>query len=151
MRVLAAWFLDLLVLATVATIGFVLASGGGTYDVFGVHLRLRSPDNAVTFLTVLLVVRYAAREWHPLFGLRRVTGSAIDVWFVHQVQTVAHVVRRPLPFAATLVLLMSVAACGVKAWLAASSPGFYSGDDVEIHEMTLPRSIYIDGRLVWSR
>lgn len=130
---LAALLLDVLLVGLFASVLVIVVTGGGVVHAFGNVVRARGVDNPIWALTGLVVLRYALREW-PFLGVRRwqtdavVSGSAgwaigrVSAWF-----------SRPLPTVVCLAIVVFL----IRVLLASISPGFFSGDDVEIHEMTL--------------
>ena len=135
-RVLSA-ALDLSILLVLAASLTIIATGGGLVTVRGVALRARSVENPLWVLTGLVLLRYMTRSW-PVFGVRR--------WSVGSIlNSGARLVLERCPdkaarmFSGRMTGIVSLAAIvfTIKVLVAAISPGFYSGDDVEVHEMTL--------------
>jgi Alg9-like mannosyltransferase family len=142
-RAFVAVVLDCLIVATVFVIVTVLVTGGGVYDLRGIHLSLRSADNPLTILALLLLLRYFVRNWAPLFGIPRWNTGRVLSAATHGVQRAdGWAVHLSANDGARLVLVIAVLAFALKAWLASTNPGFYSGDDVEIDEMTLGRLLH---------
>jgi hypothetical protein len=112
----------------------VLVTGGGTFDVASIHSRLRSVDNPIWELTALMALRFALRMQSPFLGLPRFGLSEID----RQSLAAARSALRSLGAAAPhrSILATCIVALVVKLTAAWCLPGFFSGDDVEIHEMT---------------
>jgi hypothetical protein len=128
--------LDLLLLAAAGIIVFILLSGGGVYTIGQARVSLRSADNPLLVFAVLLLARYRVRTWAPWLGV----WPTARVWdatdrLLHTAPAWARSVD-PRP-GARAVLALALCAFALKCWYAATSPGFYSGDDVEIHEMSL--------------
>ena len=128
--------LDVLLLTFLIAVVAIVATGGGAIQISGVTIRARSVENPIWILTALVLLRYAAGDW-PILGVRRWSFAAAlerGIALMVRVPVAAEEqLRRPvtgLAFLAVLVFLMRV----FLAWI---SPGFFSGDDVEIHEMTL--------------
>jgi Alg9-like mannosyltransferase family len=134
----AAALLDVLIVVALLVIAFVLVTGGGVYVVGGARISIRSADNALLLLLLAACLRLASLHWCPLFGHRRLdseflerrAGSLVTAWRTWAASL-------PPARATRLVLIAAAAALLVKAYLASTNPGFFSGDDVEIHEMTL--------------
>ena len=127
---------DLLILFFSASLVIILVTGGGVVHAFGATVRARSVDNPVWILTGLTLLRYAMRSW-PFLGVRRWPIDSIlerGIGFVARFPAAAaRLFRWPLLGVALVTVLVFV----IRILLASKSPGFYSGDDVEIHEMTL--------------
>ena len=128
--------LDLLIALFLLAVLAIIVTGGGAIHLAGSTIRARSVENPVRILTALVLLRctlgeYAvlgARQWPVSAALER--GRAFLVRFPSFAETRF---RRPL-FALTAIAM--VVFC-VRVLLAWRLPGFFSGDDVEIHEMTL--------------
>lgn len=128
--------LDICIVLLLAAVLVIAVSGGGTIHVAHSTIRARGAENPIWILTALVLLRYALRNapilgvpWWPMSSaLRRGIGfvaglpSSIESRFT-----------RPI---ATLSAIAIFVLC-VRVFLAWRSPGFFSGDDVEIHEMTL--------------
>jgi hypothetical protein len=133
----AAWALDACLWLVLVGIVVVLVTGGGQARVAGVLIRARSLGNPLLAFGVLLAIRYLLAGV-PLLGLRGRTP-----W------DVADACRRLLDRGralldgltgrhATRVLAVAVVlATAVRVANVVVHFGFITGDDVEIHEMTL--------------
>ncbi len=129
---------DLLIVLTTAGILLVIVTGGGAFRVGGIPVSLRSVDNPVWVLAGLFVLRYAIRTWGPLLAVSRWPVASIDEGAKMWLQTTAGKARAlDRSTGRTALVVIAGAALTVKIAFAIASPGFFSGDDVEIHEMTL--------------
>jgi hypothetical protein len=125
-----------LLLAALAAIPVAIALTGGGVIVIAHHaIGLRSPDNLLIALAVLLPARYRVLPRFPLFGRSAWTkeacerrAKAVFAWIDHPL--------RPAT-AARYVVLACIVATMLKGALAAANPGFFSGDDVEVQEMSV--------------
>lgn len=131
----AAIVIEIVILALLLLLLFVVFTGGGVFHVGGMRIRARSANNPAWILAALLVARYALEvaairpRVSPLARMLRAGASRLaDV-----VGGVRPICRRPL----ALALSLAAASFIVKVIIAWSSPGFFSGDDVEIHEMSI--------------
>lgn len=138
-----AVLLDVLIAVIVAVIGWIITTGGGVAVIAGQRISVAGVDNPLIGLTLLGAIRYALLHRVPLFG--RPSSSLTDV----EAGTAARVTRLresldTLTVASAIrpVLMAVAAATLIKALLAWANPGFFSGDDVEIHEMSL--------RMLWK-
>lgn len=130
--------LDACVLTVVGVVVLIIATGGGGVEVAGIRVRARSVENPVWILAGLMTLRYAVRSWSPFLGSRRwpiekLAASGIRFVCDWIPSRLTHLFTHPV----RVLLVVSFAAFLVKALLAWLSPGFFSGDDVEIHEMTV--------------
>lgn len=130
---IATLLLDAALVGLLACVLVIVVTGGGVVHAFGTVVRARGVENPLWALTGLVVLRYTLRDW-PFLGVarwpvenlvRRITNRAV--------RRISASFRAPL----VAVALLSVAVLVIRVLLAWTSPGFYSGDDVEIHEMTL--------------
>jgi hypothetical protein len=128
--------LDLLILLVLVTVLSIIITGGGTIHLAGSTIRARGVENPIWILTALVLLRYALGDC-PVLGARRwpvapllQKGMAFVVGFP---PAVARRFRRPV----VALAIVAVMVFCIRVSLAWASPGFFSGDDVEIHEMTL--------------
>ena len=116
----------------------IVITGGGVFAAAGQRISVMGVDNPLLGLTLLATLRYLVLRRIPLFGRERWTMPSIEraarsfvVESVRRIETLS-------PAAATkIVLIATAASMAVKLLLAWSYPGFFSGDDVEIHEMSI--------------
>lgn len=127
--------IDALAAAFLAAVLVSVIVGGLSLEIAGTRVRLTSLTNPTVFLAIALTIRYFAGRDLPFLGARALRFDAL----ARRTLTAAADLRRPIPTSfvwvvvggASLVALLTKLAC---AWFL---PGFFSGDDVEIHEMTL--------------
>jgi len=129
--------IDLLLLTLLSAVVFIIVTGGGVLHVFEVTIRARSVGNPISFVAGLAVLRYALRRW-PFLGIagwQLGPGLRRGTYFIGErlVAEATGLFRRPL----LSVTLLSIVVFLIRVLLAWAAPGFFSGDDVEIHEMTL--------------
>ena len=132
MRKAAASLLDVLLVTTLASVVLIILTGGGVVHIGGAVVRARGVENPLWILTALVLLRYALRE-PPLFGVRAWQVENLTRRGIRWLGALPGAFRRP----AVAVLLLSIAVFLIRVALAWEAPGFFSGDDVEIHEMTL--------------
>jgi hypothetical protein len=135
---LAAWTLDALLIVVGAAVGLIAVGGGGEFRVGGVLIRARSVGNPILLWFALAAARYALRRASPFLGLGRLPIEDIDgrsIGWLMRLRARLDSLDRPLAW--RLVWVASASTLAVKVMLAAAHPGFFSGDDVEIHEMTM--------------
>jgi hypothetical protein len=119
--------LDILIIVVLAAIAGIIVSGGGTFQIGGHQVSARSVGNPLIALYGLLTLRLA------LGGLDEAAAAS------------ARVCRRVWRYLSTLSdrqALIVIGGCvlislAFKTFNAIAYFGFYSGDDVEIHEMTM--------------
>ncbi len=129
--------LDILLVVSLAAVLVIAVTGGGVVHVLGVTVRARGVENPLWLLTGVVVLRYALRGW-PVLGFRRwpvdtFVNSGTDLVAKQLPARFTAPFRRPVFGLACLAVVVFL----LRVLLAWTSPGFFSGDDVEIHEMTL--------------
>jgi Alg9-like mannosyltransferase family len=139
-RMILAFINDALLAAAAGVVAFVMLFGGGVFSVGTVRVSLRSPDNPLVGFSLLWALRFSIRAWAPWFGVRRWPTAAL--W--NRCRNVLSAVggwseSLTASQGKRIVLTLAVASVCLRSWYASTSPGFFSGDDVEIHEMTLGR------------
>ena len=147
---LVAVALDVAIVALVCLVLWVGASGGGTFEIAGARVTARDTGNPLLFITIAGVARYALRRSVPFLGIRSLTLRDIDLRAREVCQSIEH--RLALTSGRTgsrLVLALVVTAVAIKAAFAWHDPGFYSGDDVEVQEMSLKALLGTDWT-VWD-
>ena len=142
-RSAAAITVDILLVAVTVAILVIALTGGGVGVLFGRRISLRGVDNPVVLLGALVAARYICRRWSPFLGWRRLPLADIDAVALTALQRwcdeLTAVSRRQ---ASRTLMVVSLAAFVIKVVIAWTSPGFFSGDDVEVHEMSL--------RVLWN-
>jgi hypothetical protein len=138
MRRLTVLSIDVLILVLFGLALGIALTGGGVWIYRGARISARAPDNVLVALTMLLAIRYGLREWGPFLGRARWSAAAIHLqalrvlgWF--RTWSDAVTPHRGSRFVVGFVLSAIV----LKAALAWAAPGFFSGDDVEVQEMSL--------------
>lgn len=138
MRRAIAVIADALALMLAAAVVFIIVTGGGVYFVRGQRVSATGVDNPLLALAVIAAIRYAALRLQPLFGVRRWPLIAVEMrarTAIARLHTLAGTIP---PRAAVLSIAATVAvATLIKVVLAWAHPGFFSGDDVEVHEMSV--------------
>jgi hypothetical protein len=137
-RAALAWILDVVILTLGGVTLWIIASGGTSFTVSGVRISVRGVDNPVLLLALACVARYFLREWSPFLGLQRWNLNEVDAAaFTSMTRLVTWLSRMGKTRAIGAIATITAISIVIKLALAWSSPGFYSGDDVEIHEMSL--------------
>lgn len=141
----AAVAIDVPIVGCLLVIAYIIFSGGGVFDVAGVRVSARSTGNPVAWTLALAVVRYWLLGSVPFFGIAplsidRLEAASLDGWRRLRLTLSTLGVRR----AAMFVTAVSVFSLAVRLLNASSSYGFFSGDDVEIHEMTFAALFHLD-------
>ena len=133
---LMAW--DLLTCAALVLASGIALTGGTTVAVAGRTISLHSVGNLLVVASCLLAGRYFLRSRAPLFGISRWPLDHIGRRAVRMLTTVSTIVGA-LPFRRSLILVgaEAIAAALLKMDNAWADPGFFSGDDLEVQEMTI--------------
>ena len=130
--------LDLSIAFVLAVVGVIIVTGGGTFELLNVRIRAQTVESPLLVGTALLLLRYSLHRHR----LRDATDSSM---FGRLLASTRKAVFQSLPawgqrgFSRPALPLLAVClmAFATKATLAWALPGFFSGDDVEIHEMTI--------------
>lgn len=135
---LVAVALDVAIVALFSLVVWVAATGGGAFELLGLRVTARDTGNPLLFITIACVARYALRRSVPFLGIPRLSLRDLDVRALAAWQwlddRLALTRRRA---GSRLVLALVVTAIAIRAAFAWHDPGFYSGDDVEVQEMSL--------------
>jgi hypothetical protein len=137
-RSATALFLDLLVQVCATSIVFVFVTGGGVYRVSGIDISVRTTGNVVTFACVLLCLRAILFSDIPFFPLRGITVRDLCEKALRLARWVQAGALRP-GTVGVVVSGLVVASVTLRLANAGLHPGFLTGDDVELHEMTFQR------------
>jgi hypothetical protein len=138
----------LAILAAGASVVIAL-TGGGRLDVMGRAIRAHSVGNLLLFLAIWVAVRYGLRHV-PLLRMPALPLAQLPAHALRAVDWVAGELERVTSRRALLVVCgMAAAVTLLKVTLALAHPGFFSGDDVEIHEMTL-RALFHEHWPIWD-
>lgn len=128
----------------------IIATGGGVYDLAGIRISARSAGNPVLILYILLFVRLTVLRAIPFFRLRALEADALGRAALKAADRLTASLRSAaLPTVRRLLLWMMAGFLLVKLGNAYWYPGFVSGDDVEIHEMTF-RSLFGTDWPIWE-
>lgn len=127
--------LDALSAAFLAAILVSIAVGGIAFEVAGVRVRLTSLTNPTLYSALAITIRYFLRRDLPFLRIKALRFDALAHWG----GTAAVNLERSVTKAMAWKLVGAISVIAVVAKLAGAwfLPGFFSGDDVEIHEMTL--------------
>lgn len=138
--------IDILFLLTVAIIVGVSVTGGGLVAIRGIPVSVTRTGNPVIVASLLAIVRYV---W---FGDIRFLLTQCTPRDCDRVATAfAHGFETPIRFNRSAIGLAFILTCSfvVRAYNAWAHPGFTTGDDVEIHEMTVGTLLGVNWE-VWN-
>jgi hypothetical protein len=129
---------DALVLLLATAVLVIIATGGGVFIVRGVRVSATGVDNPLLALTALFALRYTSLRAVPWFGAPRWSFDSLDARARCVISEWRQRLDRLPPRSAILIVTSAaIIATLIKALLAWTSPGFFSGDDVEVHEMSI--------------
>lgn len=120
----AAVLLDVMVAMLAVIIAWVVATGGGEFSAAGRLVRLHSVARPAIALCLFYALRVYLRPSGSIAALATLTSLRRSLERLSPVQ------------ARLFVLAIVVASASIKVFNAWYHPGFFSGDDVEIQEMT---------------
>jgi hypothetical protein len=129
---------DTLVLALAVGVLVVIITGGGIFFIGDQRVSMMGVDNPLLALTLVGALRYVTLPGVPLFGLERWPMTSVEQAARSMLVRGVHRIETTTPAAATRIVAAAVAlSIALKLLLAWTYPGFFSGDDVEIHEMSI--------------
>jgi hypothetical protein len=127
-----------LVLLLAIVVFLVIVTGGAIVTIGGRRVSIMGVDNPLIAMALIGTLRYLTLRGSPLFGVRRWSIDALETgtraWLTvlqRRAETLS-----PISSAKAVVATVAIATV-VKSALAWSYPGFFSGDDVEVHQMSL--------------
>ena len=132
------FLLDASILAFLFILILIIATGGGVIEIAGRTIRARGVENPFWILTALIALRYAVQDWTsflsiPRWPVDRLVQGGVRLVTVEVPRAVERFFSKPVK----ALLIVAACTCALKVLLAWMSPGFFSGDDVEIHEMSI--------------
>jgi len=129
--------LDILISLSCLIVFYILLTGGGEFYAGDMHIRFYSSRNVLILLIILLPLRFYVGGQTPFFLIkqlqpRQLSQKLFDSWtyFYRRLESLKK--DDVIKFLATVILLSTVVKI-LDAWF---YYGFFSGDDVEIFEMT---------------
>ena len=145
-RSAASLFGDGLIAIALFFVLFILASGGGVYSIGnGIRISVRNIYNPLAILSILVALRLILFGKIPFFRLKamsleRLSTRALAAYdsFVGKVSSLESRKEKRIVFWTIVVSVL------VKMIIAYVYFGFYSGDDVEIQEMSFARLFGLD-------
>jgi hypothetical protein len=129
--------LDGVAIAAIAAAAAIAAGFSGTFRAGPWLVSATSTSNPITIAAVALAIRSSSPAV-PFLGLipvARVPARALAAW--HRFHDA--IVKLTISHALVMVGCITAASLALKLALAYRHPGFWTGDDVEIHEMTFAR------------
>jgi hypothetical protein len=130
----AAVSCDIVIVLSLAAMGVLLFTGGGVATIAGVRVSLTTPRNPALFCSVAGVIRCLWLGDVPFIGTWAWSPREIDCWPAGLEPLGSALLRKRAAWILVSVLAVSVLLRTINA---VAHPGFSTGDDVEIHIMTL--------------
>ena len=138
MRRTIALVADALVLALALAVLAIIVTGGGVFFAGGQRISATGVDNPLLILSLLATLRYVLLRRVPVFGVERWSVASLEDQARTTVTRFLRYIEALPARAAILTVALTVAvATVIKLLLAWVYPGFFSGDDVEVHEMSV--------------
>lgn len=129
---------DLLLLGLTAVVLFVLLTGGGVFFVGGTRISVTSIGNPLLAWLLIATLRWWLGRMAPFLAIRSLRLDTLDEGAVSLWRRVSHALRTISERQAMhLVIATATASLVIRLVNAYWHYGFFAGDDVEIHEMTL--------------
>ncbi len=134
----ASFIADVLAVVLLAAILFVAVSGGGVYQVAGERVSLTSTANPLLLFLLIALPRWFLGRHISFLGIRRFPLHSLDSRVFAALSRIPDALSRLSSTRATkrVAILLAVAFL-LRVLNAYAYYGFFAGDDVEIHEMTL--------------
>lgn len=134
---LSLFILDVLIVLLIGVVIFILLTGGKVFYFGTTLVRLQGVENPLTFLFILGIIRYLLSQKAPFLGLATIDKNTI----AERCSTLCNRLFLGIANLETykiyrIVLLIIGISLIIKIFNAYCFYGFFSGDDVEIHEMT---------------
>jgi hypothetical protein len=145
---ISAWFLDLVLLVSGAATLIVAATGGGAFTLASIRISLTSTGNPVALAALAAAARYLAYPRIPFLWFPRRTPEALDAIASRIREELLHHGRARAGSARILAVIV-IGSILLRLANALAYPGFVTGDDVEIHQMTLG-VLFDTGWPVWE-
>lgn len=141
---------DFLILVLTAVLLVVLLTGGGQFRLAGTPLSVTSAGNPLSFLLVIGFLRWSLARRQPFFGFDGLRLDTLDdsaLSLCRRLRARLHTLSDREAFR----LVTAIAALSLLVRLANAywHYGFFAGDDVEIHEMTLG-TLFHEDWTVWQ-
>ncbi|MGR3319519.1 MAG: glycosyltransferase family 39 protein [Candidatus Anammoxibacter sp.] len=143
--------IDILLLFDACIIIFVTITGGGVYHIAGTQISIHSVEVSGYVLLVLGLLRYRLRAALPFMGL-----PALPLKNLHQTCRLlcANLYKQLSAIdrsrARQCIIVIILFSASIKLFNAYFSYGFFSGDDVEVYEMTFSRLFAWDDWKAWE-
>jgi hypothetical protein len=129
---------DLLLLGLTAVMLFVLLTGGGVLFIGGTRISVTSIGNPLLAWLLIATLRWWLGRTTPFLAIRSLELDTLDERAVRLWRRISHALRTISDRQAMhLVIATASASLVVRLANAYWHYGFFAGDDVEIHEMTL--------------
>jgi hypothetical protein len=129
---------DSVIAVLAASITVVTISGGGVFEWAGVRVSARSIGNPLVALLLSSALRWWLAPTLPFFVITAVTPRSLEHRSLALVESaVAKLSALSTMRAVSIVVVLSATVLMVKLSIIFGHPGFITGDDVEIQEMTL--------------
>jgi hypothetical protein len=139
----------LLILLSIIAL-WIIFTGGGMYQLFDISISAYSAQNPLTFLFILSVLRYSVGRNFPFlsirsFALTDVPSAAGRICQYAHTQLTS-LSQQSANRVALILILISVLIKALNVW---NYYGFFNGDDVEVHLMTLSKLFNFEAK-VWD-
>jgi len=129
--------LDILIFFLFSLVLFVLITGGGNYCFFGINLSIHHISTPLAILFFLIVLRYEFFKERPFLGIGKLNTDSVYRAAYKSCENIFYYLRGLEPRKALRIIFLIIAVSTlIKLLNAYFYFGFFSGDGVEIHEMT---------------
>ena len=128
---------DLFLLALAVALLWILSTGGGVYHLAGQRVSIHHVDKLMPAWLLLLWLRWRFTGNCPVGGLGNTTPQQLVLTLHRSLPNAREQLGRQRPLMVLSVLM--ILALMLRLALAIKHPGFLTGDDVEVHHMSLNR------------
>lgn len=129
--------LDFLIVLLAVVVIFILLTGGGFFYIGKTLIQLQGVENPITFLYILMIIRLLLDRKIPFLGVisfsKKDIISSCNLISNKLYLTISNLRSNRIIRVVMLIIVISLI---IKIFNAYYYYGFFSGDDVEIHEMT---------------
>jgi hypothetical protein len=128
---------DILIALLALVVIFILLTGGKTFYISTQRIRLFGIENPLTFLYLFSLIRFFFDRRTPFLGLVSINGESVAGSCMKLCKTLYLRIYslRPSTELRIVIFIIGISLV-IKVFNSYHFYGFFSGDDVEIHEMT---------------
>jgi len=139
---------DVLIVGLAGVVAVIATTGGGEFSVVGLRVSATRVSNPTVVLALLTALRCWLLPARAVLGRAGMTPRAIGVRVARWGEVMLASQRPAAALTRGVLLALAVLSVGLRI-VNASNPGFMTGDDVEINEMTF-RALFALDWPIWN-